>query len=188
MDPKKCYTCFKSNYLCICSSITKIESKHNFIILQHPKEKYHPYNTAIIAQLSLDACSIIEGEDFSECNELNLILKNKKCFLLFPEKHSCELNLEVQTEEELTFILIDATWKKAKKMYYLSSNLHRIVGIRINPNYKSQYEIRKGSKDHYLSTIESIKYILDQSQHENTDSLLYPLEKMIELTQSIQGE
>lgn len=187
MDQRKCFTCFKSHQLCICKYINRIECKQKIIILQHPKEKFHPYNTAIIAKLSLKNCSILTGEDFSENEVLNRIIKEENCILAYPDKIQSKENKNIEIKN-MTLILIDATWKKANKIFFLSKNIQKLPRLSIMLEQKSIYQIRKSSLPQSLSTIEAITYILDKNHTGNFETLLIPLKKMIEYSLKYQGE
>lgn len=187
MEQKKCFQCYKSITLCICNHISKLPYQQKIIILQHPKEKFHPYNTAIIAKLSLANCVIIEGENFNHNKYLNERLINEDCILLFPSLYG-EKKEEILSIENKTLIVIDASWRKAKKIYFLSINIQSLPKISLKPDQKSLYQIRKANDSNFLSTIEAIASVLNLNHDANTVSLLKPLRKMIELTNNFKGE
>jgi DTW domain-containing protein YfiP len=155
--------------------------------LQHHKEQFHPYNTAIIAELSLANCSIIRGEDFTYNKELNKVIEQDDCLLLFPSDEKQQNNLLANINNK-TIIVIDGSWRKAKKIFYLSKNLHSLPKLTIKTDKNSLYTIRKTKTPHFLSTIESIKYVLETNHKGNYNCLLTPLEKMIDYTLELKGE
>ncbi|MCV5665357.1 DTW domain-containing protein, partial [Escherichia coli] len=77
-------------------------------------------------------CTCLIGEDFSDDAQLNALLTDKayQHFILYPSEQSQCLSDIACTESERTrktrLILLDGTWKKAYKMWQLSTNLHAL--------------------------------------------------------------
>jgi DTW domain-containing protein YfiP len=55
-------------------------------------------------------------------------------------------------------IFIDASWRKARKIWYSTPLLQRLDCIRLVPDQASRYRIRKAPNAGYLSTAESIAF------------------------------
>lgn len=118
-----------------------------------------------MAHLSLSNSTLLKGIDFTNDLQLNSILSapDKKCFLLFPgndaqdiselSEHSADGRTEV-------FIILDATWAMAKKMFRASQNLQKIPQVMFTPSTASEFVIRKQPDPHCFSTIETIHHIL----------------------------
>jgi DTW domain-containing protein YfiP len=136
-----------------------IDSDIELIILQHPSEVKNAIGTARILDLSLPYCQIIMGENFTEDNVLNNILNDpsRQCYLLYPSSESMPVKslINMEATGQRTFILIDGTWRKAYKMFQLSTNLHRLPAVRCDPASASQYTIRQTSVEGGLSTVEA---------------------------------
>lgn len=132
------------------------------IVLQHPDESRINKGTAIIAKLSLNDYQCWQGEDFSLHKGLNEIITThaNNIAVVYPSEQSCSINeyLVSQTKDKAIkyLIFIDATWRKAKKIWSLSSNLHNLPTIKLDTDNISNYRIRKVPADGYLSTIEAI--------------------------------
>lgn len=173
-----CLTCLKVKEACYCHKIQKQTNISNVIILQHPSETKHAINTAKIAELSYNYCSIFIGEDFSNHNELNSLIKERNCYLLFPSNKSLGIE-QFTSSSPITLIVIDGTWKKAKKILYLSKNLQSLNMLQLSNNYSPRYKIRKGPGDGYLSTLEAITYALEQIDQDNFSSVFEAFDYMI---------
>lgn len=142
------------------------------IVLQHPDESRINKGSAIIAKLSLKKYQCWQGEGFSAHASLNQLLKTaaEETAVLYPSADALPLmhdDSAVQRDKKIKhLIVIDATWRKAKKIWSLSENLHALTSYKIGADIKSNYRIRKVPDDGYLSTIEAIAYslsALDQS-------------------------
>ena len=159
---------------CYCHQIKHYNIDSQIIILQHPTETKHPLNSAKIAELSLDPCKIIIGEDFADNAELKEILNNNHCALVFPSDKNIVATSHFKKFNK--FIFIDGTWKKAKKILYRNPKLADLPRLEINANIKSKYKIRKVPKDGYLSTLEAICYTIHQSENKNIFDTVETLE------------
>lgn len=140
--------------------------------------------TARILTLSLPNSYYFEGEDFSQHSELNQLICDPQVrhFVLYPGEGSVEAQASMShSEEKIRVILLDGTWKKAFKMWQLSTNLHDLPLLRLPSELKGNYRIRKAPSDNALSTVEAGYYILSILQPEQDFSpLIDAFEKMIQ--------
>ncbi len=171
---------------CLCDTIAAIDNKTKIIILQHKIETKHALNTTRILVKSLKNISLIVGENFSDHEELNAVLSDpeNKCALIFPTVHSAILKKEeLYSRLPLTHILLlDGTWRKAKKIFFLSKNLHSLTTLKIEPEVKSDYRLRKSPIVTGLSTLEAAVHVLGVVEPElPTENLLRSFRKMIDL-------
>jgi len=121
----------------------------------------NPKGTGIIAELGLQKYQKWIAEDFSQHNELiSYITENvAQTAVLYPIEEAIVLTEETRGMETFrlkTLIVIDATWRKAKKMWELQPLLQNLICLRLTNEQISNYRIRKVPKDGYLSTIESV--------------------------------
>lgn len=188
-----CPNCEFLKSRCLCDTIKLIDNKTKIVILQHKTETKHALNTARILLKSLHNVALFIGEDFTHNEELNQILENpqNKCALIFPGEDAITLDgATIDATKGVThLIMIDGTWRKARKIYYLSKNLHSLLCLRLVPQNKSQYRIRKSPSDEGLSTleatVESLKYFEPQLE---TKSLELSFKKMIDFQIEKMGE
>jgi tRNA-uridine aminocarboxypropyltransferase len=163
-----CCHCQRPESTCICRFISQVKNKMPIIVLQHPNEVAQAKGSLTILARSLTQCSVIVGENFSENEQLNQVLSqyDEQAFLLYPHEQALTLNskaIEKQKEKAVNngcLILIDATWKKAYRMFMLSKNLHKVQKLQLPPNCTSHYQIRKTSVVNGLSTLEACCYSL----------------------------
>ncbi|OLQ90466.1 DTW domain-containing protein [Vibrio panuliri] len=158
-----CSQCGKSLKACICQWIQSLSSNVELIILQHPSEAKRPMGTARILTLSLPNSHYFVGEDFSQHQPLNQLLSQQGVahFVLYPGESSQEIQAElVKKNHKMRVILLDGTWKKAYKIWQLSSNLQALPLLRLPTELKGNYRIRKAPSDNALSTVEAGFHIL----------------------------
>lgn len=181
-----CSQCGKSLKACICQWIQSLPSKVELVILQHPSESNRPMGTARILTLSLANSHCFVGEDFSQHSALNQLLAQPEVphFVLYPGEGAVNHQYvadHVAKAQKLRIILLDGTWKKAYKMWQLSSNLHVLPLIRLPENLQGNYRIRKAPSDNSLSTVEAGYHILRLLQPETDySSLITAFNQMIE--------
>ena len=180
MEQRYCPNCLKAMVACFCDQITSFNNQIEIIILQHPSEFSHPLGTAQIAKLSFENLTIFKGEDFSKNELLNTTLLNKDCYLLFPGPKSVQVSKLKVSLENSVLIVLDGTWKKAKKIFYSTPKLQDLKRITLDQNITSEYILRKEPKLGYLSTLEAIVYSLEHLEEKSYS-------KSIEVLKSIQS-
>lgn len=186
-----CLQCLKTKKACICEWITPITTDVELIILQHPTEAKRPLGTAKILSLSLANCRTFIGENFTEHNELNQLLAQDDYLhqVLFLDNESKEINgQKIDSDQKQRIILLDGTWKKAYKMWQLSTNLHGLPKVHLDTELSGNYRVRKAPKDNALSTAEAGYHVLSQLDLDGSivedgdkfDSILIAFDNMIE--------
>jgi DTW domain-containing protein YfiP len=157
------------------------------VVLQHPSEVSHTKGTIVLLAKSLRYCQVIVGENFSEEERFLKIMDQYQPILLYPGEYANILNHQglVQFNEltqesndsedndrisktsqimskPICLVVLDGTWKKAYRMYMLSTNLQQLPQVCL-PDYLAncgQYHIRKVAKKNALSSLEASCYAL----------------------------
>ncbi len=165
----KCPRCQRPEGHCFCNGLQPELAGTDMLILQHPDEARHALNTARIAELGLSNCKILVGEDFANNTVLKTALAEKTACLLFPAPGSKALqsNLSNHIKPELC-IVIDGTWRKARKIFYCNPFLNTLPAITLEPDNASHYRIRKAPSKKSLATVEAIVTFLRQTEGDNT--------------------
>lgn len=166
MSRAYCYRCQRVQNACICQAIVSINNPISVYVLQHPDEARQSKGTEIIARLSLENYHCWQGEDFSSHQLLNQLIDSspREVAVVYPSADAVSVTRFIDNNEFTIkhLIFIDATWRKAKKIWSLSTNLHRLLSLQLNPEIKSNYRIRKVPGDGYLSTVEAIAHCLTE--------------------------
>ena len=190
-----CYQCRRAKITCLCGRIEKQPNDIKIVVLQHPDEVNNPKGSAIIAELGLQKYQRWIAEDFSQHTELiDFLIKHKfEVAVLYPSEDAIELNDKwlKKVEWNLKYlIVIDATWRKAKKIWELQPLLHELTTLRLTEEQISNYRIRKVPKEGYLSTIESVVVSLRALEYdsEGYQPLLDLFTEMIDFQIKKMGE
>ena len=125
------------------------------LILQHRREKPHPFNTARILQRSLLNSRLftdhIDGLART-CTELSF---SNKAALLYPGDGSQLLNELSQVDLPKQLIVLDGTWHHTKTLFRDIPQLPLLPRVRLAPTQPSRYGIRREPHILFLSTLEA---------------------------------
>ena len=201
---KTCQHCQRPLAVCYCTTLVNINNRIKVTIVLHPQEQKHPFNTGRIANLCLSNSEIIVAETFPK-QSLEKLLSTPSALLYpsLPWLPEVEEICTTQSNQKISqqdiqqntqniirqLIVIDATWRKSKKMLHLNPLLQTLPRINLTGGLKSNYQIRKTSMENGLSTLESIVDAMQILEPENSFSeMLKPFEKMIALQQDYERE
>lgn len=164
-----CEHCEFPSQTCICdlvNSVPAVKYSGKIHVLQHPGEKGHAKNTVRLAKLLMPDLTIWLGEQPEDFSELTVSIRNNvsKWACFYPSTVSCPQSSSIPMLPDTNLLFIDATWRKARKIWHLNSWLHSIPQFHFAERHKGQYRIRKNHAEYQLSTIEAIAYaIQDQA-------------------------
>ncbi len=151
---------------CLCDKAPKIKTDAVIWILSTEKEFYRPSNTARLLQLvNPTSTEIFLWERTKTPEKLVANLNNDLYdpFLLFPIENYETASRKVEytnTGKVPAFIIIDGTWKEARKIFRRSTYLENLPIISLQPAFKSNYDLRRGVVDGNLCTIEVAMEVL----------------------------
>ena len=126
------------------------------LILQHPLEVANAKGSARLLHLSLPGSTLLVGEVFDS----NLLATTSRHdLLLYPETSTVEAPTMqaplLADPTQLRLIVLDATWRKSRKMLHLNPQLQRLPRIALKNVGASHYSIRKAHGADQLSTLEA---------------------------------
>jgi DTW domain-containing protein YfiP len=175
-----CARCQRPIRTCFCAFIQQLDNRVELLILQHPDETPNAKNTAGLLHLSLKNSQLYSGEQFDEPQLEQLIFADQRQpLLLYPalaDYNSLGIppppttpNLAGYPAEQLRLIVIDATWRKSRKMLYLNRILQQLPLLSLSHVPESIYTIRKAHSENQLSTLEASCYALQQLEQHKVD-------------------
>jgi len=195
MSREVCYVCKRAKVACLCGRIKPQANQLKVIVLQHPDEARHAKGSAIIAELGLQQYQCWVGEDFTQHAQLNALIENQadKIRVLYPAEQAVEWLPRNQSGNKLSvayLIVIDATWRKARRIWESNGQLHALSCVKLSPKKASNYRIRKVPQVGYLSTVESIVEGLRQieGQAQAYQPLLDLFDEMVDFQIESMGE
>lgn len=180
--PKRpiCATCARPLRNCICALVKPVANQVEVLILQHPNEAPNSKNTAGLLHLSLKNTQLQIGESFATADlHAWLFADQKQPLLLYPEiteyialglaAPQPPLTADQFTTSRLRLVVIDATWRKSRKMIYLNAALQSLPRMTLAETPESIYKIRKAHSENQLSTLEASCYALQQLEERKVD-------------------
>lgn len=157
-----CDACLRPQSACICHWVTPVAHLTEVLILQHPLEQHHAKNSARLLHLSLPASRLLVGEVFDAIALHAAMRVPKYTVLLYPStahaghQTPAPLNAQrLQDASRLRLVVLDATWRKSRKMLHQSPLLQGLPRLSLTDVPASSYHIRKAHKPGQLSTLEA---------------------------------
>lgn len=135
------------------------------LILQHPQEVAQAKGSARLLHLCLPHSRMVAGEVFDETALRALLAGPRQSVLLYPESpQGSALGLppppllapgDLSDPARLRLVVLDATWRKSRKMLYRNPLLHLLARLPLQGLPPSRYRIRKAHRADQLSTLEA---------------------------------
>ena len=157
-----CPRCQRPQSTCICGFVTPTQTATEVLILQHPLEEHEAKNTARLLHLSLPHSRVVVGEAFDDATLQALLAEPRYTVLLYPPTahagHAVPAPLDatrLQDPAHVRLVVLDATWRKSRKMLHLSPLLQALPRLSLVDVPASGYAIRKAHQPGQLSTLEA---------------------------------
>jgi len=151
-------------------------------LLTHSRELGRKTNTGgLVKQVLGKQCSIFEWQRKQPNTELLQHIQEESIALL---SHADNQVLGTQSNPFDSYILIDATWQEAQKMYNHSPYLHGLPKVSLKPDTPSIYNLRRNQKEAGLCTAECASILLNLSGHTKQANILD--EKLISHIKSLR--
>ena len=181
MAREECSGCERPISVCLCDRMIAIKPPCSVIIWQDPTESRHRLSTTPLLHKTLIGSRLLVGDVF----DYDDIFENtKNPALVFPLEHKTALSIsEANTVD--TLLLLDGTWRKVRRLFYLNPWLYDLPHITLAPEQLSRYRIRKSPREDGVSTLEA-GLLACQWLDPKGDYLtsLSVLDRMVELQQS----
>ena len=112
-----CYRCFRPSALCACRHACAIDNRHRVIVLQHPRERLHPFGTVRFVTLGLTNSEVhvargADGVGLAEPLDLP-----PDTGLLYPSPDARVLEEVERADLPRALLLLDGTWSHANRLY-----------------------------------------------------------------------
>ncbi|MEO7496690.1 MAG: tRNA-uridine aminocarboxypropyltransferase [Massilia sp.] len=166
-----CAACLRPQRTCICHWVAPVDSAVALLILQHPLEVAQAKGSARLLHLCVAGSSLLAGESFNPSTlEAMLHADGRRPVLLYPALAGADaLGLApppvlapsaLDHPERLRLVVLDASWRKSRKMLYLNPILQQLPRLALRDMPASHYRIRKAHAPDQLSSLEAATYAL----------------------------
>jgi len=176
-----CPRCHKPLPLCICDTITPIDSRISLLILQHPQEQDRALGTARLTALHFKNAVLKIGLSWPSLSKALgrpvhdpsrwavLYLGSAKVADLETERDIVAINRKGEIEDNQRAILkdvegvvvLDGTWSQAKALWWRNAWMLKCQRVILGPAKPSRYgKLRREPRDDGLSTIEAAAMLI----------------------------
>jgi len=161
-----CAMCLRAQSACICRWIAPVAPQAALLVLLHPLEVGNAKNSGRLLHLSVAGSELAVGEAF-DADALDGLLHagGRTPVLLYPhtpDDPSLPLPFPALPASSLRLVVLDATWRKSRKMLYLNPALQKLPRLALTDVAPSNYRIRKAHAPHQLSSLEAAAQALGQ--------------------------
>lgn len=151
-----CAACLRAQSACICRWVRPLSSRAGLLVLQHPLEVRNAKNSARLLHLCLAGSRLEVGEAFAPEKLAGLLgADGRTPLLLYPDTPPAPPAPPPPPSEDVTLVVLDATWRKSRKMLHLNPLLQSLPRMALHDVAPSAYRIRKAHAAHQLSTLEA---------------------------------
>ena len=176
----RCQWCLLAQPNCTCDARKQLSSNAAFLLVMYDDEVLKPSNSGrLIADLIPDTHGFIWSR--TEPAEQMLTLIHDECYqpmVVFPAEYAMTGQTVLSEVSEIAddkmplFIVLDGSWREAKKMFRKSPYLHHLPLLSFNPERVAQYALRKNSRDFQLGTAEVASLVLESlGEEKNAQSM-----------------
>lgn len=177
----ECPHCQKPLPLCICDSVTPIESRIGLLILQHPQEQDKALGTARLAAqhfknavvrvgLSWPSLAKALGRPVSDPSRWAILylgsanladLDTDRDVVALNRKGGLEENQRAILQSIQGIIVLDGTWSQAKALWWRNAWMLKCQRVILGPAQPSLYgQLRREPRQDGLSTLEATGMLL----------------------------
>lgn len=179
---EECYRCMRPALMCLCADIPEVHTRTDLVVLQHPRERFHPFGTVRLVALALPRARVVVAGGGLDGNLHRPVSVPADAAILYPHARATDLADLLPAERPSTLVALDGTWAHSRRLYKENPWLHELRHVRINPSEPGRYRIRREPRADYLSTVESIVAALRllEPETEGLDRLLQAFDRMID--------
>jgi len=205
-----CPRCLKPLPLCVCDSVTPVQSRLSLLILQHPQEQDRALGTARLTALHFANATLKVGLSWpSLAKALGrpvadpsrwavLYLGSVKAADLDTDAEIVALNRKGELEQHQRSILadiegvvlLDGTWSQAKALWWRNPWMLKCQRVILGPRQPSRYgQLRREPHRDGLSTIEAAATLIAglEKRPEIAAALNASFERMLARYREVQG-
>ncbi|MBN1959737.1 MAG: DTW domain-containing protein [Deltaproteobacteria bacterium] len=165
---ESCSQCLRPEDICVCDRIEAISTKHNVLVLQHPREQDIELGSAKLLAMMLPKCVLKVGLSWPSLSKAwGKNTEASHWAVVFPRPNvqfSPDTNYELSNRSGKTvspskirgIILLDGTWSQAKSLWWRNPWLLKSPRLTLSPKEPSIYgAVRTEPRKQYISTIEA---------------------------------
>ena len=154
----RCARCRVRDSHCLCAWLPQVPARSAVCLIMHDIEPLKPSNTGwLIADVVAETHAF--GWQRTAVDPALLALledPQDQPFVVFPgeyaEPERVVETVQVESGRRPLFILLDATWTEARKMFRKSAYLNRLPVLSLQAEVLSRYRLRRSTRSEHLCT------------------------------------
>jgi len=174
----RCRACRVIESHCLCAWRPQVETRSGVCLIMTNKEVFKPSNTGwLIADVVRDNHAFIWSRTEVDQQLLDLLADPQwQPYLVFPgeyvEPERVTNTVDTDSAKRPLFILLDATWTEARKIFRKSPYFDRLPILSLLPEKLSRYRLRRSTRSEHLCTAEVAALCLDLAGDNDAASAL----------------
>lgn len=174
----RCFSCFRPVADCLCASLPSVENRTEVVVLQHRRERKHPFNTARLVGGALRNSHFLVGHKQELAARAPL---RDEAVLLYPGPGAELLSQLPPACFPRQLVIVDGTWHQAKTLVRDLAVLRELPRVQLAPARPSEYQLRREPNAQFLSTLEAVVAALRilEPETRGLDELLNAFRQMI---------
>ncbi len=170
----RCPRCYLPTRLCLCAQVPRVDTRTEFLVIRHNKEKEKSTNTARIAALALPRCQVLTygapGQPFDAS-----VLEGPDTWLLFPDTQVPA----PEGHQPRRLVVLDGNWGQARRMLQRLPALRRLPGLALPPPAPRTRRLRRPPNPEGMSTLEAMAGAVALLEGEELAQPLYALHELM---------
>ncbi len=170
----RCPRCYLPTRLCLCAQVPRLDTRTEFLVIRHNKEKEKSTNTARLAALALRRCQVLTygapGQPFDAS-----VLEGPDTWLLFPDTQPPA----PEAPPPRRLIVLDGSWGQARRMVQRLPILRRLPGLVLPPPRPNTRRLRRPPNPEGMSTLEAMAGAVALLEGEELAQQLYTLHELM---------
>ena len=172
---------------CICDLVPQLEQLTRVVIVQHPRERRHPFGTVRLARLGLADVEVRVADNAGPRRLSCPGAAIDDGVLLYPTANA--VDIRTLAPPPRTLVVVDGTWSTAHKLVRDTPWIAALPAVSIAPPRPGNYRIRRArDPSRQLSTIEAIAYALQALEGRSFDALLEAFDAMVDRQLALQRQ
>jgi hypothetical protein len=133
-----------------------VANRTSVLLVQHPRERFHPFNTARLLELCLSRVRVLVDHTGTLRRGERPLSLLPGAALLYPGPTARDVSRLEAHERPTELVVIDGTWHQAHTLYRDIPGLSTLPHLTLPAGSHSEFQVRRQPAEHCLSTIEAV--------------------------------
>jgi DTW domain-containing protein YfiP len=156
--PGRCKRCWIVQAWCVCPDLPSVRPRTHVVVVRHLRESWKSTGTARVASLGIPSLTCLDyGEDAQPAAAALGELATEGTYVLLPGEQPAAW----RPEQVKRLVVIDGTWRQARRMYQRLPALHGLPRITLTSPPRDALRLRDTAFAEGRSTLEAIAEALE---------------------------